>query len=144
MLYFIIKLSIAMEFDYMLNISRNISSFWKHLRLKIEILVPTPSLMEGLQNFAWSQNRYLAHFRTSSFSSNPNYFLCYSFELQSRLVLMSRKKLSFLKGKVDFLVIGPKIYNPLRKAPTLKREISERAPGYHPGAKSGDAGLESS
>lgn len=57
---------------------------------------------------------------------------------------MSRKKLSFLKGKVDFLVIGPKIYNPLRKAPTLKREISERAPGYHLGAKSGDAGLESS
>lgn len=145
MLYFIIKLSIAMEFDYMLNIPGNISSFWKHLRFKIEMLVPTPSLVKGLQNFAWPQNRYLAHFRTTSFSSNPNYFLCYSFGLQSRLVLMSRKKLSFLKGKVeDFLVIGPKIYNPLRKAPTLKREISERTPGYHLGAKSGDAGLGSS
>lgn len=58
---------------------------------------------------------------------------------------MSRKKLSFLKGKViDFLFIGPKTYHPLRKVPTLKREISDRAPGYHMGANSGEAGLGSS
>lgn len=126
MLYYTIKQSIALEFDYMLNIPGNISSPWKHLGFKVEILVPTPSLVEGLQNFAWPRNKYLAHFRTSSFSSNPNYFLCYSFGLQSRLVLMSRKKMSFLKGNViDFLVMGPKTYHPLRKVPTLKREISE-------------------
>lgn len=148
MLYCTIKQSIALEFDYMLSIAGNISSSWKHLQFKIEISVPTPSLLERLQNFALSQNRYLAHCRTSSFSSNSNYFLCHHFGLQSRLVLVSRKKLTFLKGKViDFLAIGSKTYHlsktGLRKVPTLKREISDRTPGYHMDAKSGEAGLGS-
>lgn len=57
---------------------------------------------------------------------------------------MSRKKMSFLKRKViDFLVIEPKTYHPLRKVPTLKREISETAPGHHLSANSGEAGLGS-
>lgn len=98
-LYCTIKQSIALEFDYMISIPGNISSSRKHPRFKIEISVATPSLMESLQNFMWPQNRYLAHFRTSSFSSNSNYFLCYSFGIQGRLVLISRKKLSFLQGK---------------------------------------------
>ena len=58
---------------------------------------------------------------------------------------MSRKKLSFLKGKAtDFLVITPKTQHPLRKVSTLKSEISDRAPGHYTGAYSDEAGLGSS